>query len=574
MNEFMYELVDELNNGTYDENEIKLKYKINDKLLIKSLYKVLHIAIEDNFNKRMYLSDFIYNTLRAISNLSSTIKLNNEEILRIEKTKLEEIKFIKKHKIGYSNKEIKKIITKLDGIIIYPNNKSNNDNIELEYLINNEVDINILKSYLHDNRNNLYEIRNNQIIINILCQNFITYYNQENEKMYYYLYILNLIKPEKLSNTKIKKINTNIIKNDKYKDAIKMFNELLNGENINVNEDKILNLYNIKNAYKKRIKTIMIDDSKKKKKEDFSITIDPQKTSNVKDDALSISKTKSEYILGVHIANVGKFIDNENMDILKKRFTSIYLPNMVIDMIKEEDIKNLLSMDEGKSKHSITLKAIFSLSGVLKDFYFNSDTTKVIANYTYEEVDNILLNSKFDENNKILLNLFEITNILKSATRGKNKYRNIKETEKNSEINKIYEYNTISHGIVEEAMILYNSLIAEYMNYNNFPFIYRNHELNNNNYNLPHTLKKYFNNVYGSSYYSMKNAGHTGLNAEYYSHSSAPMRRAVDTINQQLYLNPNCYSYNELNKIVEYCNNKEKVLKLFKDDYLNATRKS
>ena len=582
MSEYLYAIIDELENNNFDVNKIKNDLKANDKSFLKSLYKVLHISLEDHFSYNSFSSDLVYNTLKAIEEVSSSIKINSDEILRIERKKLEEIEYIKKLKSLNKNKnendkEFKKIINKLENIIIYPRNYSVtvNNYYDFEYLINTEADIYVIKSYLFDNKTRIDSIKNNESIINLLCNNFVKYYNLKSEKMYYYLYILKILKPDKLSNTKIKNIYKNILKDTNYHYALRTFNILLNGKNLNMNEKDILELYNIKKAYLDNLKTISIknDDIDK---DSVSITIDPKKTSNVKDDALSIVKTKNEYIFGIHISNVAENLNYNDINILKDRFISLYLPNIVIDMIKEEDIKKSLSMDEGKDKNALSLIARFSKTGALKDFYFSKNMTKVIANYTYDDVDKILLKGKIDDNSKLLFDLYEITSILKNATKGKAKYRDIKENEKNAELNKFYEYDTISHGIIEEAMVLYNSLIAEYMYTNNYPFIYRNHEVNSASYDVPLTLRKYYNMTYGNSYYSVHNSGHSGLNVNYYSHSTSPMRRYVDIINQQLFLNPNYYNLKDLEKISKYSNEKEKTLKLVKDDYistLNTNRK-
>ena len=580
MSDLLFVLIDDLSENNYDSEKIKSDYKINDKVLLKILYKVLHLSVEDHFGYKMYSTDLVYNTLKAIEELSSNIKLNSDEITKIERKKLEQIDFLKKLRIKEGkerNKEVKKIITKLENTIIYPSNAKNTkyNNADFEYLINNEADIYIIKSYLFETQNRIKEIKNDENILNILEENFIKYYNLKDEKMYYYLYILMILKPNKIHNSKIKKLYKNIHKNIEYDKALKVFNMILNGKDLNLNEEDILELYNIKNTYSENLRTISFNTNIKNV-ETNSITIDSQKTSNVKDDSLSISKTKNEYIFGIHISNVGEFISEEDAEILRKRFISLYLPNIVIDMIKEKNIKNSLSMDEGKKRNALSLTTIFSKSGTLKDFYFNTSTTKVIANYNYDDVDKILLRGKSDRNSSMLFDLFEITSILKSAQNSKINYREVKENEKDSVLNNFYEYNTISHGIVEEAMILYNSLIAEYMYTNGYPFIYRNHEANTIDYNIPSSLRKYYNNTYGNSYYSTENLGHAGLNINYYSHSSSPMRRYPDAVNQQLYLNPNCYSIKELEKIAKYSNEKEKTLKLVKDSYissLNATRK-
>ena len=300
MSDFMYILINILNEGVYDCKKIKLDFKINDKSLLKTLYKILHISIQDYFSNHYYNNDLMYNTLKAIQELSSYIKLSNEEILRTEKRKLEEINYIKSLKLknNEKNKEFNKVISKLESITIYPNNTNKPNNEDFKYLIDNYTDIYIIKNYLFDNKSRINDIKNDDEIIKLLCDNFVRNYNLRNENMYYYLYILKLLKPNKLNNTKIKNIYKNIDKDTTYHEALKTFNILLNGKEINPTQEKILDLYNIKFGYKDMLKTINIRENIKEN-DTLSITIDPKKTSNVKDDALSITKTKNEYILGI-----------------------------------------------------------------------------------------------------------------------------------------------------------------------------------------------------------------------------------------------------------------------------------
>jgi ribonuclease R len=125
----------------------------------------------------------------------------------------------------------------------------------------------------------------------------------------------------------------------------------------------------------------------------------------------------------------------------------------------------------------------------------------------------------------------------------------------------------VSNKIIEEFMLVCNETVAEYMTWNEVPFLYRIHEeptleklldfnefIHRFGYNLkgiggkvhPKSLQQLLDQIRGSkeegiistvmlrslqkAKYSSDNAGHFGLAAQYYSHFTAPIRRYPDLI--------------------------------------------
>ena len=109
--------------------------------------------------------------------------------------------------------------------------------------------------------------------------------------------------------------------------------------------------------------------------------------------------------------------------------------------------------------------------------------------------------------------------------------------------------------IIEEIMILTNMVTALTFNDKSLPFIYRVHpnirdtkdyeslksleEIVNNKFYQTNT-KSYLKMIetliklYPKAYYSTENIGHFGIDVPYYSHSTSPIRRYSDLVNQRL----------------------------------------
>jgi ribonuclease R len=125
----------------------------------------------------------------------------------------------------------------------------------------------------------------------------------------------------------------------------------------------------------------------------------------------------------------------------------------------------------------------------------------------------------------------------------------------------------ISNKIIEEFMLICNETVAEYMTWNEVPFLYRIHEeptveklldfnefIHNFGYHLkgiggeihPKSLQNLLEKIRGTreediisavmlrslqkARYSSENVGHFGLAAKYYSHFTSPIRRYPDLI--------------------------------------------
>lgn len=416
----------------------------------------------------------------------------------------------------------------------------------------------------------------------------------ENRDIYYYLNLLHILS-EKINYNKIDSSYLEKITNPKsehltrkYQIILKELEKILKMKKTNNTPEETLIKYDINYNF---CENTVIDSNNfqiliYKESQPVALTIDGDAKSTIKDDALSIKKEKNGYRLGIHIADVGNFIiPNSPLDEnIKQKFKSLYLPDQVLHMISPNISKNYLSLDAGKKRNVISLYAKISESGEIESYTFLEETITIDQNLSYTLADKILrheisLPNDTDYNLKLLEHA---TSLICNSQR--NEYRLIKELIREITVPE----NPISEKIINESMVLYNRLFAEYLSqFHNLPVIYRVHdkpqptsiEIFNEkkeliNSDLINILKE----CYPRAYYSLDNIGHYGLKLDTYSHSSSPIRRYTDIFMQRLYfLSQQQLTIEQLKELehtaiefVEYANKKEKELKMFEDEYEQA----
>ncbi len=214
-------------------------------------------------------------------------------------------------------------------------------------------------------------------------------------------------------------------------------------------------------------------------------TIDGEDAKDL-DDAISIKKTENGFELGVHIADVSHFVQ-ENSEIDKEAYlrgTSIYLTDRVIPMLPRILSNNLCSLNEKEIKLTLSVVMNVSKDGKVVDSKVFESYIKSNERLTYTEVFKYLNN----EENKIkdekvkedLLIAKELCEILKQnrIKRGSIEFDFAEPKitlDENGEVIDIEPYkHTIANDIIEEFMLLANEEIAK--KFKEIPFIYRIHD--------------------------------------------------------------------------------------------------
>lgn len=308
-------------------------------------------------------------------------------------------------------------------------------------------------------------------------------------------------------------------------------------------------------------------------------TIDPEDAKDF-DDAVSLKILENKnYLLGVHIADVSHYIpENSQIDLeARRRGTSVYLVDRVIPMIPEKLSNDICSLQPNQPRFTLSVFMEFSPSGKLIKYDTKESIIKSKRRFSYNEVDEIIRTGKGDFADTIS-QMYKLSLILRQ-NRFKNggvdfntvEYKFILD-ENGYPIKMIEKKSTPATQLIEEFMLITNKTIAEqlrklskeYNLLNNLPFIYRIHDLPDNeklqnvltfienstkikthSRNLTsrqlnelleqfkgspieNTVNQLMIRAMAKAEYSDKNIGHFGLGFKDYSQFTSPIRRYPD----------------------------------------------
>ena len=315
------------------------------------------------------------------------------------------------------------------------------------------------------------------------------------------------------------------------------------------------------------------------------ITIDDITAKDL-DDAVSVElNDDGTYKLGVYIADVSHYVKEDTFLDLEamNRGTSIYLPGMVIPMLPLKLSNNLCSLNPGILRLVTACEIKIDQNGKVLNYELFKAYLKTTYRMTYQDVNKIFdgdlsLINKYQDVIPLLNNAKDLKNILKhnrlsSLALFFNNNDNILELDDDNKIINIKSrIDGEAENIIEEFMILANNIVAIIGHYLDIPFIYRIHnapniekinniknQLANYNYQLKinnnialslnHALS-YFNNNddiiinhiindimvinMEKATYESYNSPHFGLQLQYYTHFTSPIRRYPDLLVHRL----------------------------------------
>lgn len=307
------------------------------------------------------------------------------------------------------------------------------------------------------------------------------------------------------------------------------------------------------------------------------------------DDGISIERIDGVLIVGIHIANPTMYIPNDSI-ILKEarnRTESIYIDikedkPLCIPMIPLKLSQDLMGLNANKNVYNLSFYYWYDeLSGKLIKQEVREEPINVKYNFDYSEYDKIIKYGKDEQLIQDLINLEKSSNIISK------KYDN-------TFINELLGNNNRSaRGIrvVTNLMIGNNMNMAQYFKDNELPFAFRNHKLDENK-EIKENLKakvlarnpiqstfKMLNileEICPNAKYSPICLGHDSLMIIAYSHTTSPLRRYIDILNQLCikkfilgtYTKEDIKRYNELiYKICEEVNSKRKLIDSYAKEY-------
>jgi ribonuclease R len=335
------------------------------------------------------------------------------------------------------------------------------------------------------------------------------------------------------------------------------------------------------NDYVAKIPEDISSEIKRRKdlRKEIIFTIDGKDAKDF-DDAISVGKTKTGYILGVHIADVSFYVkkdsplDKEGF----KRGNSVYFPETVIPMLPHKLSSNLCSLKEGVDRLTVSVEMEIDKTGkVLKHKVFPS-VIKSSKRLTYEFAQEILDGKPVKVDGKVkesLLLMKELAEVLIKARERKGSLDfDLPESMLVYKDNKVVGITVFprlfSNRLIEEFMLIANETIAKHLAREGIEQIFRIHE--EPDFQKLEQLKEILNSMGFGFYpekgditkqlqvilkkaidkqgekfihlsilksmklakYSTENKGHFGLQKEFYCHYTSPIRRYSDLITHRL----------------------------------------
>lgn len=318
------------------------------------------------------------------------------------------------------------------------------------------------------------------------------------------------------------------------------------------------------------------------------VTIDGEDAKDL-DDAVSVSFDGEKYHLGVHIADVTNYVqENSALDReALKRGTSVYLVDRVIPMLPHALSNGICSLNEGVDRLALSCLMTIDLSGNIVDYEICESVIKVNRRMSYTIVKELLEQgeepSELQEEFRTLLPMFRQMRELSELLRARRRKRGavdfdfpeckiILDREGHPLDIKPYERNAAT-DIIEDFMLAANETIAEHFYWMELPFVYRIHDVPDGEqirklsafiYNFgyymkavgrtgqktsseeihPKEIQKLLEKVAGTpeenmicrmalrsmrqAKYSVECSGHFGLACQYYCHFTSPIRRYPD----------------------------------------------
>ncbi len=310
------------------------------------------------------------------------------------------------------------------------------------------------------------------------------------------------------------------------------------------------------------------------------VTIDGE-TARDFDDAVEVEKTGDGYRLGVHIADVSRYVaEGTRLDAEARwRGTSVYFPGRVVPMLPERLSNGLCSLNPRVDRLTLSAGIDFDAAGRVKNAVFTKGVICSAARMTYTEVARLLDHPTPDDERHYggLVKSFRIMRELAAVLRKRREARGSIDFDLPSAAVMLDdegyvvairpESRNVAHTIIEEFMLAANEAVAKHLFFGKEPAIYRVHDrpdpdklvdlretLGTFGYELkgdleevpPSAFQRLLKQIEGKpeerfltdlllrsqrkAVYSAECRGHYALAAQYYCHFTSPIRRYPDLI--------------------------------------------
>lgn len=309
-----------------------------------------------------------------------------------------------------------------------------------------------------------------------------------------------------------------------------------------------------------------------------TVTIDGEDAKDL-DDAVTLTKKEGLYELGVHIADVTNYVqENSALDVeALKRGTSVYLVDRVIPMLPHKLSNGICSLNEGEDRLTLSCIMTIDTKGNIIDHRIAETVIRVDQRMSYTDVNKIITlrdeetMQKYQEFADMFFLMKEAADLLRAKRKKRGSIdfdfpetKVILDEQGHPVEIRPYDRNPATK-IIEDFMLAANETVAQDYYWQSMPFLYRTHEnpdtekirklstfINNFGYHIhigseevhPKELQKLLAKIEDSpeesliarltlrsmkqARYDVTSVGHFGLAAPYYCHFTSPIRRYPD----------------------------------------------
>ena len=310
------------------------------------------------------------------------------------------------------------------------------------------------------------------------------------------------------------------------------------------------------------------------------VTIDGEDARDL-DDAVSVTKAGDTWTLGVHIADVSNYVqENSALDReALKRGTSVYLPDRVIPMLPKRLSNGICSLNEGQERLALSCIMTINEKGRVIGHQIAETVIRVDRRMTYTAVNVILtepeahpeLLEEYHELVPMFRQMQELSALIRSCRKERGaidfefpESKVILDAEGTPVEIRPYPSN-VATRMIEDFMLMANETVAEEYCTREIPFLYRTHDkpdgdrmeatltlireqgikVEKRSHEItPGEVQKILTSIEGTpeeplisrlllrsmarAIYTPECSGHFGLAASYYCHFTSPIRRYPD----------------------------------------------
>ena len=310
------------------------------------------------------------------------------------------------------------------------------------------------------------------------------------------------------------------------------------------------------------------------------VTIDGEDAKDL-DDAVSVTKAGDTWTLGVHIADVSNYVqENSALDReALKRGTSVYLPDRVIPMLPKRLSNGICSLNEGQERLALSCIMTINEKGRMIGHQIAETVIRVDRRMTYTAVNAILtgpeahpeLLEEYHELVPMFRQMQELSALIRSCRKERGaidfefpESKVILDAEGTPVQIRPYPSN-VATRMIEDFMLMANETVAEEYCTREIPFLYRTHDkpdgdrmeatltlireqgikVEKRSHEItPGEVQKILTSIeetpeeplisrlllrsMARAIYTPECSGHFGLAASYYCHFTSPIRRYPD----------------------------------------------